>query len=89
VGAKPRLPRRSDALTDRPVVRFLGRDRDSGTVAGCQHWVGVVAAWLREGRSPTFDAPFLARRFHDEVRARVPDLDPLPSPEPADQGTLF
>jgi uncharacterized protein YecE (DUF72 family) len=94
---KPRLPRRSDALTDRPVVRFLGRDRDSGTVAGWQHWVDVVAAWLREGRSPTFflhtpdnvDAPFLARRFHDEVRARVPDLDPLPSPEPADQGTLF
>jgi uncharacterized protein YecE (DUF72 family) len=94
---KPRLPRRSEALTDRPVVRYLGRDSDAETVAGWQHWVGVVAAWLREGRSPTFflhtpdnvDAPFLARRFHDEVRARIPELDPLPTPAPADQGTLF
>ena len=94
---KPRLPRRSQALTDRPIVRYLGRDADKETVAGWQHWVGVVAAWLREGRSPTFflhtpdnaDAPFLARRFHDEVRALVPELEPLPSPEPVQSATLF
>jgi uncharacterized protein YecE (DUF72 family) len=94
---KPRLPRRSEALTDRPIVRYLGRDADRETVAGWQHWVGVVAAWLREGRSPTFflhtpdnaDAPFLARRFHDEVRALVPELEPLASPEPVEPNTLF
>jgi uncharacterized protein YecE (DUF72 family) len=94
---KPRLPRRSVALTDRPIVRYLGRDSDSETVAGWQHWAGVVATWLREGRSPTFflhtpdntQAPVLARRFHDEVRALVPELDPLPAAEPVEPATLF
>jgi hypothetical protein len=32
------------------------------------------------------DAPTLARRFHDQVRARVPQLEALPEPEVA---TLF
>lgn len=94
---KPRLPRRSGALTGRPIVRYLGRDAATETIAGWQHWVGVVAAWLREGRSPTFflhtpdnsDAPALARRFHDEVRALVPELEPLASPEPVEPATLF
>jgi uncharacterized protein YecE (DUF72 family) len=94
---KPRLPRRSTALTSRPIVRYLGRDSDAETIAGWQHWVDVVAEWLREGRSPTFflhtpdnvDAPSLARRFHDQVRSLVPELEPLPSPEPVEPATLF
>jgi uncharacterized protein YecE (DUF72 family) len=95
---KPRVPRRSVALTDRPIVRYLGRDDPARTAAGWQHWVGVTAAWLREGRSPTVfihtpdnaDAPALARRFHAEVRAVVPDLDPLADPPPIEQPlTLF
>lgn len=85
---KPRLPRRVEALGDRPVVRYLGRDDVGATVAGWQVWVGVVAGWLAEGRQPTFfvhtpdnaAALGLARRFHDEVRARVPALAPLPEP---------
>ncbi|UWZ40538.1 DUF72 domain-containing protein [Dactylosporangium roseum] len=94
---KPRTPLRSVALTDRPIVRYLGRDATELTVEGWQGWVDVVAGWLREGRSPTVfvhtpdnaDAPLLARRFHDEVRARVPDLDPLPQPDPVEPLTLF
>jgi uncharacterized protein YecE (DUF72 family) len=94
---KPRLPRRAAALTGRPIVRYLGRDSDAETIAGWRHWVGVVAAWLREGRSPTFflhtpdntEAPVLARRFYDEVRVLVPELDPLPVPEPVEPATLF
>ena len=35
------------------------------------------------------DAPVLARRFHDEVRARVPGLDALPEPIPVEPLTLF
>ena len=31
----------------------------------------------------------LARRFHDEVRARVPEVEPLPEPVPAGPPTLF
>jgi uncharacterized protein YecE (DUF72 family) len=94
---KPRMPRRSVALTDRPIVRYLGRDDTARTIEGWQHWVGVVSGWLREGRSPTVfihtpdnvEAPVLARRFHEGVRARVPGLDLLPEPTPVEPLTLF
>ncbi len=96
-GKKPRLPRRTRALTDQPIVRYLGRDSVEETVQGWQPWTAVVAGWLREGRSPTVfvhtpdnaDAPALARRFHDDVRALVPGLDALPEPEPVGPATLF
>lgn len=94
---KPRMPLRCHALTDRPIVRYLGRDDTERTVEGWRHWIDVVAAWLREGRSPTMfihtpdnaDAPMLARRFHDDVRARVPELGALPRPGPVEPPTLF
>jgi uncharacterized protein YecE (DUF72 family) len=94
---KPRLPRRSRALTSHPIVRYIGRDDTARTVAGWQHWLDGVAGWLREGRSPTVfihtpdnvDAPELARRFHDDVRARLPEVQPLPEPVPAGPATLF
>jgi len=84
---KPRLPLRSRALTDQPIVRYLGRDDPTQTAAGWRPWVDITAQWLREGRSPTVfihtpdntDALTLARRFHDEVAALVPELTPLPT----------
>jgi uncharacterized protein YecE (DUF72 family) len=94
---KPRLPRRSRALTPHPVVRYIGRDDTARTVAGWQPWLDVVAGWLREGRSPTVfihtpdnvAALELARRFHDDVRAQVPEVEPLPDPIPSGPPTLF
>ncbi|MGW1057228.1 DUF72 domain-containing protein [Micromonospora rubida] len=94
---KPRLPFRSRALTDRPIVRYLGRDDPARTIEGWQRWIDVAVEWLREGRSPTIfvhtpdnaDAPVLARRLHDDVRARVPELAALPDPMPAAPLTLF
>jgi uncharacterized protein YecE (DUF72 family) len=94
---KPRLPRRSTALTDRPVVRYIGRDDPEVTAEGWRPWVEKVVEWLREGRSPTVfvhtpdndEALPLARRFHAEVRTRVPELEPLPEPEPVEPLTLF
>lgn len=85
---KPRLPRRALPLTDRPIVRYVGRDDVAATVAGWAPWVDRVVRWLGEGRSPTVfvhtpdnvEAPQLARRFHQEVRARVVALAPLPEP---------
>ncbi|MFI5906954.1 DUF72 domain-containing protein [Dactylosporangium sp. NPDC051541] len=85
---KPRTPRRGEALTAHPIVRYLGRDDEAETVAGWQFWVAQAVTWLREGRSPTFfihtpdnaDAPRLARDFHTAVRAEVPALPPLPEP---------
>ncbi|MEH0973777.1 DUF72 domain-containing protein [Micromonospora sp. CPCC 205546] len=94
---KPRTPLRTRALTDRPIVRYLGRDDPARTVEGWRPWLDVVTGWLREGRSPTVfvhtpdnaDALELARRFHDEVRARLPGVEPLPEPEPVGPSTLF
>ncbi|MFC1430218.1 DUF72 domain-containing protein [Streptacidiphilus sp. N1-3] len=94
---KPRLPRRSRALTDRPIVRYIGREDARRTTEGWRHWTGTVADWLREGRSPTVfihtpdndDSLALARRFHDEVRALVPGVEPLPEPLPTGPPTLF
>jgi uncharacterized protein YecE (DUF72 family) len=85
---KPRLPRRMRALTGHPVVRYIGRDDERATIEGWRPWVGVVAGWLREGRSPTVfihtpdnaDTIALARTFHAAVRERVPGLRPLPEP---------
>jgi uncharacterized protein YecE (DUF72 family) len=94
---KPRLPRRTVALTSHPVVRYIGRDDGARTIAGWQPWLDVVAGWLGEGRSPTVfihtpynvDALELARRFHEDVRALVPEVKPLPEPIPAGPPTLF
>jgi uncharacterized protein YecE (DUF72 family) len=95
---KPRLPWRAEALTDAPVVRFIGRDDPEATAAGWQRWIPIVARWLAEGRTPTFfvhtpdnvDALPLARRFHAEVAAVVSRLEPLPEPHrPEPELTLF
>ncbi|WP_205808628.1 DUF72 domain-containing protein [Micromonospora sp. HNM0581] len=94
---KPRMPLRTTALTDHPIVRYLGRDDPARTVEGWRRWVDLNAQWLREGRSPTVfihtpdnaDAPMLARRFHEEVRARIPELNPPPEPIPVEPTTLF
>lgn len=94
---KPRTALRTRALTDRPIVRYLGRDDPARTVEGWRPWLDVVTGWLREGRSPTVfvhtpdnaDAPELARRFHAEIRARLPELAPLPEPAPIGPLTLF
>jgi len=94
---KPRMPRRSRALTGHPVVRYIGRDSIERTVEGWQPWLDTVVDWLREGRSPTMfihtpdnvEALSLARRFHDDVRARLPELDELPEQIPAGPLTLF
>jgi hypothetical protein len=35
------------------------------------------------------DALMLARRFLEDVRARLPEIEPLPEPVPAEPLTLF
>jgi uncharacterized protein YecE (DUF72 family) len=98
--SKPRLPRRTRALTQYPIVRYIGRDDVEVTAAGWQYLADQTASWLREGRFPTVflhtpdnvEALALARRFYDDVRDRVPELVPmLPSPiaVPTEPPTLF
>lgn len=92
---KPRLPIRLDAVGPHPIVRVIGQDSPDGTLDGVRAWIPQVADWLGEGREPfvfvhqpeNLDSPALARAFHAEVAALVPDLAPLPPP--AGQPTMF
>jgi uncharacterized protein YecE (DUF72 family) len=97
---KPRVPLLAEALTDRPIVRFIGGDHPEFTDAGLAAWHVPVAEWLDEGRTPTVfvhtpdnsRSPVLARGFHDAIRTLVPELDPLPTPFtvlPPEQPSLF
>lgn len=94
---KPRVRRRTRCLTDRPVLRYLGRDDLDATVAGWQRWLPRLAQWLEEGRSPTVFVhtpgnevvPALARLLHEQVAALVPGLTPLPDPILNEPETLF
>ena len=97
---KPRIPLLDVALTDRPIVRFIGCDVAARTEAGLHRWDATLADWIDDGRSPTFfvhtpdnsTTPELARAVHDRVRLLVPDLAPLADPlpiHPAEQRTLF
>jgi uncharacterized protein YecE (DUF72 family) len=94
---KPRVLRRTRALTAHPIVRYIGRDSIPETVGGWDYLVDLVVGWLSEGRSPTIflhtpdnaEALNLARLFHTTVAARVPELDPLPEPIELEPPTLF
>lgn len=94
---KPRVARRTRALTEYPIVRYIGRDDVDVTINGWQYLADQAAEWLREGRSPTIflhtpdnaESLALARHFYADVRARVPELEPLPEPLPAEPPTLF
>lgn len=89
---KPRLKVRPVATAGQPVVRFIGQTDPEANPAFWAPWIDHVVRWLDDGLEPivflhtpdNLDAPLLARRFHDEVRARVPDLAPLPDPLPID-----
>jgi len=78
---KPGVSRRTRALTAHPIVRYIGRDSVAETVEGWRYLVDLVTTWLTEGRSPTIflhtpdnaEALYLARRFHADVRALVPE----------------
>jgi uncharacterized protein YecE (DUF72 family) len=97
---KPHLPRRFRALTDRPVIRYVGVDDPTDTAAGWQPWLPVLAGWLDDGLNPTafvhtpdnLDAPVLARQLYHDMTVLRPDLAPLPLPhraQPAAEPTLF
>jgi uncharacterized protein YecE (DUF72 family) len=94
---KPRVVRRTRALTAHPIVRYIGRDSVQETVEGWDYLVSLVIDWLAEGRSPTIflhtpdnaEALNLARLFHSTVADRVPELSPLPEPVEVEPPTLF
>ncbi|WP_221470257.1 DUF72 domain-containing protein [Allocatelliglobosispora scoriae] len=94
---KPRMPRLAVALTDRPIVRYIGRGDAVEAAEGWRFWLDTVEGWLVEGRSPTVfihtpdntESLGLARRFHEELRTRLPALEELPDTTRNEPLTLF
>ncbi len=99
--AKPRVPALTEALSDQPVVRFIGSDHGDRTDDGLDIWTSIVSEWIAEGRTPTFfvhtpdniASPALARSFHAAVVVRRPEVEPLAAPPGAEvtphQDSLF
>lgn len=89
---KPRLPTRPAAFGRMPQLRFIGHPELPANDPFLAPWVDKVAGWIEAGLVPyvflhTPDnalAPQLARRFHDQLRQRLPGLPALPEgPRPA------
>ncbi|WP_297834071.1 DUF72 domain-containing protein [Pseudomonas sp.] len=82
---KPKVPPRPAALTQFPQVRFIGHPVLEANDVFLAPWVEKVAGWIEEGRTPyvflhtpdNLQAPDLARRFHEQLMARLPGLPPL------------
>lgn len=90
---KPKLPIVLDAVGPRPIIRVIGEDRAEGTLDGLLAWVPFVVDWVAQGREPylfvhqpeNVDSPGLARQAYEAIRLQLPDLAPLPEPEPVDR----
>ena len=88
---KPNMPVRFTATGPHPFVRFIGHPEVEKNLPRLEEWAQVVAAWIREGRTPyfflhapdDFYAPRLARHFHTLLSAHI-DAGQLP-PWPAEQ----
>lgn len=83
---KPKVPPRPTAFSQCPQVRFIGHPDLPANDSFLVPWVGKIAEWIEEGRTPyiflhTSDnhrAPLLARRFHEQLMQRLPGLPALP-----------
>ena len=87
-----RVPAGKTALGSFPMIRFVGHPVETVTEPWVRRWTGVLAEWIREGRTPYFLVhlpdntlvPQLALRIHESLRQRLGSLDPLPT-FPADR----
>jgi len=81
---KPYLPVHAIALTQHPMVRFVGLDDADTNRRYYQPWLGKIRQWLNEGRSPYLffhspdnkTAPLLARQFISDLGLNHSILQP-------------
>lgn len=94
-GKKPRLPVHAISLGPRPFVRYIGHPEPEANRPFLEPWLDKLALWLDEGREPYVfihtpnnrQAPRLARRFHEWLRAHCPEVGALP-PWPAERNRI-
>lgn len=85
---KPRHEVRPIASGRHPIVRWLGETDPEANPPLWQRWIRPMVRWIQAGREPyvfihtpdNTHAPELARRFHADVAAQIPELEALPSP---------
>jgi len=83
---KPKVPVRFEAISARPVVRFVGVNDAVSNEAYLKEWAIITADWIKEGKHPYFFAhapnqyygPWVARRFH-EILSGLIKINPLPT----------
>ncbi|MDJ0839096.1 MAG: DUF72 domain-containing protein [Acidobacteriota bacterium] len=84
---KPKTPVRTQALGRYPFLRYVGYPEVERDVEAVRVWTGVVAGWIREGRTPFVfmhqapddeRAPELCRLFHETLRKELPELPDMP-----------
>jgi uncharacterized protein YecE (DUF72 family) len=83
---KPDLPVIEEATGPRPMLRLIAHPDLRITEPWLEHWSGLVAGWIEQGREPivfvhspsNVESPALARRFHALLSRRV-DVGTLPA----------
>lgn len=84
-GRKPALPLRTQAVGTRPLVRFVAQNHVAAAEDYLDPWIDALESWCRAGLEPYFfthtpddrQAPELARRVLQRLRARLPELPAL------------
>ena len=96
-GRKPRLPVRWKTTGQRPMVRFVGRNKIESIRLWQEEVAKKVGTWINEGKHPyvfmhTPDdtlAPYSCRQFHQLLQRQIPSLPDLAFPQQQQQIELF
>ncbi|MCB0305442.1 MAG: DUF72 domain-containing protein [Calditrichaeota bacterium] len=104
-GKKPQVPERFTATGGQPFLRYVGHKTVAPNRPRLTYIAGIVAGWLREGRTPyvfihspgDLYAPQISREFHQILKEQLPGMDlgampPWPGesePKPPEQMSLF
>ena len=94
---KPKLPVHWKTTGQRPMVRFVGRNKIESVLRWQEELAEKVATWIGEGRHPyifmhTPDntlAPYSCRQFHQLLQMRILSLPDLVFPQGQEQIELF
>ena len=96
-GRKPKLPVRWKTTGQRPMIRFVGRNKIESVLRWQEEVAEKVAMWISEGKHPyvfihTPDdtlAPYSCRQFHRLLQKQIPSLPDLVFPQRQEQIELF
>ena len=86
---KPHTPVRKVALGQRPVLRFVGRNQAEKNEQWIKEWAPIINKWILEKKEPYIfahaaddaNAPYVARRLHQQLQKLNPFLPSLPEYE--------